>query len=350
MSTEDRIKGFIGSADAEPRASEGEWNDFARRAHGALYTRRAAAALGTVALIGVVAFAAVSLRPASNDAPIGPADSTSPSPQSTPVPAPTASAEERFVEIPLSEQELWFVQGEKLAWSGTAVGWRIPVGLADEDPVVEMAAGWIDLLLAGPMGPNQEVGETTTIPEGTELLGVHLDGTTLFVDLTREFESGGGSLSMQMRLAQVVYTATQFEGIDAVRFMLEGQEVESIGGEGVIVSEPLTRRDYQDLAPNVVVEEPRPGQEFSPGDSASGFANVFEANVSFMVLDKDGKELKLATPFTTATCGNGCWGDFTHVLEFPLTEPQEGRIVVLTYSAEDGSPQDEIHIPVMLVP
>jgi hypothetical protein len=77
---------------------------------------------------------------------------------------------------------------------------------------------------------------------------------------------------------------------------------------------------------------------------------VFEANVSFMVLDEDGNELKLDTPFTTATCGTGCWGDFTHVLDFPLTEPQEGRIVVLTYSAEDGSPQDEVSIPVMLVP
>lgn len=170
----------------------------------------------------------------------------------------------------------------------------------------------------------------------------------LFVDLSSEFGSGGGSMSMQMRVAQVVYQATQFSGIESARIMLEGEEVDAIGGEGIIVSEPLTRRDFQDFAPNVVVEQPRPGDEFSPGDIVSGFANVFEANVSFRVLDADGKELK--TDFTTATCGTGCWGDYEKALNFPLDSPQEGRIEVLTYSAEDGSPQDVISIPVMLVP
>lgn len=347
MSTEDRLRNMIGNAGVESRASEAEWDAFARKAHAALYTRRAAAALGTAALIGVVVFAAVALRPGNGTAPLPPAGPSGAPTEETPEPTGTASAQEQYM-VPDSEQELWFVNGEKLFWGTTIRGGDVATNLAGADPVEQAAAFWIYELLRGPQGPDVEAGATTTIPEGTELLGVELRGDALYVDLSSEFESGGGSMSMQMRIAQVVYTATQFPGIDSARIMLEGQEVDSIGGEGVMVNTPLTRRDFQDFSPNIVVEEPRPGDEFSPGDIVSGFANVFEANVSFRVLDADGKELK--TDFTTATCGNGCWGDFEKALDFPLDSPQEGRIEVLTYSAEDGSPQDVISIPVMLVP
>ena len=345
MSTEDRLKQMIGSSGSEGRASEAEWNQFARKAHAALYTRRIAAGLGTVALVAVVAFAAVSLRGANDTQPIPPA----PAPDTTSEPAPqeTAAANEQ-VEVDATEQELWFVQEEKLSWGTTVAGGSISTAIAGDQPPDTRSAFWLDLLLQGPMGPDQEVGATTAIPEGTDLLRVMRNGTTLYVDLSSEFASGGGSLSMQMRVAQVVYTGTQFPGIESVRIMLEGEMVDAIGGEGFIVSEPLTRRDFQDFAPNVVVETPRPGDEFSPGDVVTGFANVFEANVSFRVLDADGKEL--TTDFTTATCGSGCWGDYEKALEFPLDSAQEGRIEVLTYSAEDGSPQDVISIPVMLVP
>lgn len=345
MSTEDRLRNLIGNAGMESRASEAEWNAFARKAHGALYTRRAAAALGTLALVGVVVFAAVTLRATGDTDPIPPAPAPSGTAEETVEPAPT---QEPDAKVETSEQELWFVNGEKLSWSTTVAGGGIRADLASDDPIAQQAAYWIDFLLGGPMGAHQEAGDITVIPEGTELLGVRRDGETLFVDLSSEFESGGGSMSMQVRLAQVVYTATQFDGVESARIMIEGEMVDAIGGEGVIVSEPLTRRDFQDYAPNVVVETPRPGDEFSPGDVVSGFANVFEANVSFLVLDEDGNEL--ASDFTTATCGTGCWGAFSKALEFSIDAPQPGRVVALTYSAEDGSPQDEISIPVMLVP
>lgn len=281
--------------------------------------------------------------------------SADPSPAPAPAPLPVASdttAEAPATPAPVEsedtaaappEQELWFVQEERLSWGSTVLG-----GHPVMAPVEERARYWLGLLLAGPTGPDQEVGATTAIPEGTELLGVELQGDVLFVDLTSEFESGGGSLSMQLRVAQVVYTATQFEGVERVRILIDGEEVEAIGGEGLIVAEPLSRRDFQDHAPNVVVENPRASQVFSPGDTVSGFANVFEANVSINVVDANGKTL--VETFTTATCGSGCWGDFSEAIRFRLNEAQQGRVNVLTYSAEDGSPQDVISIPVFLVP
>ena len=347
MSTEERLKRLIGDAGSEARANETEWNAFAKKAHGALFVRRAAAGLGAAACLGLAVFAGTTLignEPTERFRPIQPAatDSAEPEPSATPTPASEG------ITIETTEQELWFVDGEKLSWGTMAAGGGISAEKADDDPIAQKAAFWLEMLVAGVPGPVLESGGTTAIPEGTDLLHVGRTDSTLFVDLSSEFESGGGSLSMQMRIAQVVYTATQFEGIDAARIMIEGEMVDSVGGEGVMVDRPLTRRDFEGFAPNVVVETPRPGDEFSPGDVVSGFANVFEANVSFLVLDEDGKEI--ASDFTTATCGSGCWGDFTKALRFAIDAPQEGRIVALTYSAEDGSPQDEISIPVTLVP
>jgi len=45
------------------------------------------------------------------------------------------------------------------------------------------------------------------------------------VDLSSDFETGGSSRSLQLRLAQVVYTLTQFPTVSAVRFSVDGTPV-----------------------------------------------------------------------------------------------------------------------------
>ncbi|MEA2452094.1 MAG: hypothetical protein QOG04_804 [Actinomycetota bacterium] len=345
MSSEDRLKQMIGSSEAEPRASKAEWTDFTRRAHGALFTRRAATALGAVALLGGVAFAAVALRPENSPAPIQPAASSPAS--ATPEPTPSATEEEvQLITVPTAEREQWFAQGEKLSWGTTVYGGRIDGSLATDDPVTQEAALWLQMLVAGGSMADQEAGATTAIPEGTELLHVGKEGETLIVDLSPEFTSGGGSLSMQMRLAQVVYTGTQFQGVESVKIWIDGEDAQSIGGEGIDVSRPLTRRDFQDLAPNIVVESPKVGQTISNRDLVTGFANVFEATVQVRIVDEDGTVI--FEDFTTATCGTGCWGDFEKQLMFAVDHAQNGRLEVFTYSAKDGTETDAVSIPVHL--
>ena len=310
------------------------------------WARRAAVALGAVVLVALGVFAGAMLT--SDDAGSPAAPAPAPSPSDSPEPSPTPKPEPARARVPSSFNELWFVQGETLSWGATAMGGPVARDLADDDPIAQRAALWLEVLLVGPQGPFQEAGDETAIPEDTELLYVRREGSVLEVDLSSQFESGGGSLSMQLRVAQIVYTGTQFEGIDAVRILLDGKRVDAIGGEGIVASEPLTRRDFQNVAPPIVPESPKPGAEITGSVLVSGFANVFEANVVIQIRDLSGKIL--AETFTTATCGSGCWGDFSEEISFEVESPQEGSVSVLTYSAEDGSERDRISIPVILRP
>jgi hypothetical protein len=186
------------------------------------------------------------------------------------------------------------------------------------------------------------------IPTGTQLLGITLDGSAATVDLTAAFESGGGSASMLGRLAQLVYTATQFPTVDTVRLRLDGQPVESIGGEGVIVGPGLGRPDSTSSLPPIFVDEPAwSGALPSPG-RVTGLANVFEAQFRLQVLDS-GRRVLADTP-VHATCGTGCWGTFDVTVDYSVPAAQWGTLRVFDPSAKDGTPTDVREYPVWLTP
>jgi N-acetylneuraminic acid mutarotase len=53
---------------------------------------------------------------------------------------------------------------------------------------------------------------------------------------------------MQVRLAQVVYTLTQFPTVRRVRFALDGTPVNVFSSEGIVLDHPVGRGDYANLA------------------------------------------------------------------------------------------------------
>jgi germination protein M len=228
---------------------------------------------------------------------------------------------------------VWFTAGETLA------------SVSVDGPVVEgVAAQALELLLAGPPG-----SYGTAVPDGTRLLGVNLEDGVATVDLSSEFETGGGSLSMFLRLGQVVYTVTEFETVKAVRFHLDGEPVDVFSGEGIVLDEPVTREDYEDLLPIITVDSPSAGAAVSSPVRVSGTANVFEANVTVRVLGADGREL--ARTFTTASCGSGCWGTYSVDVPFEVAAAESGTIVVEDDDADgDGRPSHAVRIRVGLRP
>lgn len=114
-----------------------------------------------------------------------------------------------------------------------------------------VATAAMNALLAGPTPEEQATWPaiSSAIPAGTSLNGVTVAGGIAKVDLSSEFESGGGTFSVTARLAQVVYTLEQFPTVDAVEFYIDGAKVEMFSGEGLILDGPQTFDDYAEYLP-----------------------------------------------------------------------------------------------------
>jgi hypothetical protein len=201
-------------------------------------------------------------------------------------------------------------------------------------------------MLAGPNQAERAAGLQSAIPSGTRLLGLKIAAGTATVDLSSAFESAATAPAMARRLAQVVYTATQFPTVTSVRLKIEGQARTVIGGVPVQASQ--TRAMYSSYLPAITVTSPFIGQQVSNPVTVSGTADVFEAVVSVRVLNAAGAEI--ARTFTTASCGTGCRGNYSATVSYSVSSKQPGTIEVFETSAKDGSPVQVQTIPVTLVP
>jgi spore germination protein GerM len=187
---------------------------------------------------------------------------------------------------------------------------------------------------------------STAIPEGTTVIGVEVDGALARVDLSDEFDDGGGSFSMFARLAQVVYTLTRIEGIGQVEFLIEGQPVTTFSSEGIVLDGPQERSDYYDLLPPIFVDFPAWGQPVTSPIATSGMSNVFEAVSQVMLTDDDG--LPIFEDMVMATCGTGCWGEWEIEIPYTIDREQFGALIVWEISAQDGSQVNVREYPVQL--
>jgi hypothetical protein len=189
---------------------------------------------------------------------------------------------------------------------------------------------------------------STAIPAGTRLLGISIKDGVATVDLSREFESGGGSAGQRYRLGQVVYTVTQFPTVRAVLFQVEGRTVTTFGSEGIILDGPQARDDFLELLPTIFVDRPAFGAAADNPARITGNADVFEATFRIAILD--GGRKVVVDRMAMATCGTGCRGTFDVTLRYDVPRAQWGTLRVYYGSAMDGSPQDIRDYPVWLSP
>ena len=309
-----------------------------------------------VAIVAVLALVAAcgpgtgDLGSVASPAPTSVASVDAPSPEptggATSTPTPTGSVEPSATALPegTTTVRAYFFLGSFTHPAGLA-----PV-LREIPKTQAVATAAMNAVIDGPGASeiNTSPAMYTTIPEGTRLLGLTIANGVATVNLSKEFESGGGSASVLGRLAQVVYTLTQFPTVQKVAFELDGQPVTTFSGQGVVLDHPVGRADYTDQLPAIFVDRPAWGAALGNTARLAGLTDVFEATFRYTVLDGTGSQL--VDNQAMASCGSGCWGTFDLVFQYQVTTPQWGTLRVYDRSARDGTPENVTEYPVWLTP
>ncbi len=219
------------------------------------------------------------------------------------------------------------------------------LGVVQRDVEGDRLEGALVALLEGPTDNDVGAGLTSAIPRDVHLLGLAVEGHVVTVDVSGALDDGSGADVLRARLAQLVFTATQFPDVSAMRLRLDGEPVRSFSTDGVVVVGEQTRELYEAVAPPpILVERPTPGETVTSPFRLSGSANVYEATFLYELVGEGGK--LLAATFVTATCGSGCRG----VFDVPIRFEGEGDAVLRVFerSAEDGAVIHLVEVPVRL--
>ncbi len=235
--------------------------------------------------------------------------SDAPVPTSAPPSAPTTVTTPEpstTTTLPsMTDVKIYFLREERLA-----IVHRLVAGPA-------VLRGAMTELLAGPTDAERADGLVSAVPEGTQLLDVNLADGLATVDLSSEFESGGGSLSMTARVAQVVFTATQFDNADRALFWLDGRPIEFLGGEGLVLDQPQSRMDVdRALSGSVIIDSPAYGATVSSPFTVTGEGDVYEAQFPLEVW-ANGQQIGGVAPVTAGAWGTWAGFEVTITLDAP---------------------------------
>jgi hypothetical protein len=190
----------------------------------------------------------------------------------------------------------------------------------------------VEALLEGPTASEEGLGVESALPDDAALGQLTVTDGAAAVDLSE------GELSPEA-LAQLTFTLTQFSTVNGVWVAVRG---EPIGPQ----DHPLTRQDFPDLTPNILVERPALGESVSSPVHVSGTASVFEATLRVRLVGPDGETLR----DDVVTASEGAPGRGTFSVEIPFGASGSGAVEAYTISAADGSEQHNVEVPVELAP
>lgn len=103
----------------------------------------------------------------------------------------------------------------------------------------------IKQLISGPTKWEKSKGFTSEIPSNTRILSIRESSGSTFIDLSSDFETGGGAESTYMRVKQIIKTANSNTAAP-VYLYINGKQANVIGGEGIMIKQPLNERSLDE--------------------------------------------------------------------------------------------------------
>ncbi|TVR02047.1 MAG: hypothetical protein EA403_09645 [Spirochaetaceae bacterium] len=102
-------------------------------------------------------------------------------------------------------------------------------------------------LLAGPTATELSAGLLNLVPENTRLISAAVRDGTAYLNFNESFRFNPmGVEGFVAQLQQVVFSTTEFSTIQRVQFLIEGETVNYLGGDGVYIGAPLDRNSFSD--------------------------------------------------------------------------------------------------------
>lgn len=96
----------------------------------------------------------------------------------------------------------------------------------------------IQALISGPKMDEQAKGVYSEIPSSTRIISINETSAEVIINLSADFENGGGTESLYKRLYQLIKTAKR-NTTKPVYLYIEGRKADVIGGEGIMITQPL---------------------------------------------------------------------------------------------------------------
>lgn len=100
-------------------------------------------------------------------------------------------------------------------------------------------------LISAPSKWEKSKGFTSEVPQGTKILSVRESADNIIIDLSSNFEGGGGTESTYRRIKQVIKTANANTKLP-VYLYINGKQANVIGGEGIMIKQPLNERSLDE--------------------------------------------------------------------------------------------------------
>lgn len=244
---------------------------------------------------------------------------------------------------------VFFVRDEKSSTESGEVRTKPVVGAARAHVEEgKEAAGLAAALLAGPDPAAEAAGLRSELPTGAAGLSIAVAGSTATVDVPGALSSPTDAPTADLRLAQIVFTATELPGVTSVRILVDGAPVTDFAGTGRALPATLTRADFADVTPKILLTSPLPGDLVTPTFHVTGSATVFEATFELTVTGGDGKELAKQT--VTATAGAPETGTFDTSVKVTVSGTTPATLAVAAASPVDGTPQFSVRLPITIAP
>ena len=100
-------------------------------------------------------------------------------------------------------------------------------------------------LISAPTKYEKSKGIVSEIPASTRVISVREGSSNVMIDLTSAFESGGGSDTIYRRIKQLIKTANTNTNLP-VYLYINGKQVDVIGGDGIMLKQPLNERSLDE--------------------------------------------------------------------------------------------------------